>query len=135
MSKQLRCEIKFWVSGLRRFNSQPIWHRPSAVRIVYSDASDTGYGGYIVEHGPHVAHGQWTQEEAKLSSTFRELKAVRLVLESVADRLQGARVRWFTDNQNVVRILEVGSRKFDLQDEVVKVFNLTIQYQVHLEPS
>ena len=89
----------------------------------------------MVEHGPHVAHGQWTQEEAKLSSTLRELKAVRLVLESVADRLQGARVRWFTDNQNVVRILEVGSRKFDLQQEVVKVFNLTLQHQVHLEPS
>ena len=82
-----------------------------------------------------MAHGQWTQEEAKLSATFRELKAVRLVLESVADRLQGARVRWFTGNENVVRILEVGSRKFDLQEEVVKVFNLTLQYQVHLEPS
>ena len=135
VNEQAKCEIEFWISGLRNFNSQPIWHRPSAVRIVYSDASDTGYGGYMVEHGPHVAHGQWTQEEAKLSSTLRELKAVRLVLESVADKLQGARVRWFTDNQNVVRILEVGSRKYDLQEEVVRVFNLTLQYQIHLEPS
>ena len=38
VNEQAKCEIKFWVSGLRRFNSQPIWHRPSAVRIVYSDA-------------------------------------------------------------------------------------------------
>ena len=27
------------------------------MRVVYSDASDTGYGGYVVEHGPCVAYG------------------------------------------------------------------------------
>ena len=133
--EQAKCEIEFWISGLRKFNSHPIWHRPSAVRIAFSDASDTGYGGYMVEHGPHVAHAQWTREEAKLSSALHKLKAVRLVLESVADRLQGARVRWLTDNQNVVRNLEVGSRKCDLWEGVVRVFNLTLQYQIHLEPS
>ena len=31
-----------------------IWHGPSAVRCVHSDASDVGNGGYIVEHGMHV---------------------------------------------------------------------------------
>ena len=76
LNEEVKREIEFWVSGLKMFNSQPIWHRPSAVRIVYSDASDTGYGGYVVEHGPYIAHGQWTEEEAKSSSTHRELKAV-----------------------------------------------------------
>ena len=57
------------------------------------------------------------------------------MLESVASRLQGTKVRWFTDNQNVVRILEVGSRKSNLQQEVVSVFNLAMQHQIHLEPS
>ena len=46
-----------------------IWHSPSALRLVYSDASATGYGGYIVEHDPKIAHGQWSQEEAVQSST------------------------------------------------------------------
>ena len=53
---------------------------PSAVRVVYSDASDTGYGGYVVEHGPCVAYGQWTTHEAHQSSTWRELTAVLRVL-------------------------------------------------------
>ena len=39
---------------------------PSAVRI---DASNTGYGGYMVEHGIHVAQGNWLEHEAKQSST------------------------------------------------------------------
>ena len=46
------------------------------MRVVYSDVSDAGYGGFVVEHGPHVANGQWSDVEAKLSFTWRELEAV-----------------------------------------------------------
>ena len=69
-------------------------------------------------------------EETKQSSTFRELNAVRVVLESNADKLLNARVCWFSDNQNVVRILEVGSRKPYLQEEVPKEFNLSVRHQI-----
>lgn len=46
------------------YSAQPIWCSPSVVRVVYSDASDTGYGGYVVEHSPCTAYGQWTEQEA-----------------------------------------------------------------------
>ena len=49
---------------LLSFNGQSIWPRPSAVRFAYSDASGTGYGGYIVEHGNLVANGQWSEDDA-----------------------------------------------------------------------
>ena len=65
----------------------------------------------MVEHGSCVSYGQWTPAEAGLSSTWRELSAVWFVLSSVAEKLANCRVRWFTDNQNVVRILRVGSKK------------------------
>ena len=45
----------FWFSNLDQCNGRPIWFKSSIVRIAYSDASDTGYGGYIVELGPQVA--------------------------------------------------------------------------------
>ena len=51
------------------YNCQPIWQSPSAVRVVYADASDTGYGGYVIEHGDCVTYGQWTEHEAQQSST------------------------------------------------------------------
>ena len=62
---------------------------PAAVRVVYSDASSTGYGGYLVEHGNHVAHGQWNEQEKGKSSTWRELAAVDRVLRAVSGLLKG----------------------------------------------
>ena len=127
-------ELRFWAACIGDYNSQPIWHSPSAMRVVYSDASDTGYGGYIVEHGPCVAYGQWTADEAEQSSTWRELTAVWRVISAVASKLVNMRVRWFTDNQNVARILQVGSKKPQLHAIAVKVFSLSVQYQIRLEP-
>ena len=134
VSPQARMELEFWVNCLHHYSSQPIWHSPSAVRVVYSDASDTGYGGYTVEHGVHVAQGSWSPEEAIQSSTWRELVAVSRVLISIASKLRNMRVRWFSDNQNVVRILQVGSRKPHLQEQAMKVFETCISYQIRLEP-
>ena len=108
-------ELQFWDQEIAKFNGQNIWHNPSAIRMVYSDASDIGYGGYMVEHGCHIAHGQWATDEAGRSSTWRELRAVRLVLEQLVSKLANERVCWFTDNQNVARILLVGSRMTELQ--------------------
>ena len=58
VTNEARDKLLLWVDCLQEYNSQPIWHSPSAVRCVYSrDASDTGYGGYTVEHGMHIAQG------------------------------------------------------------------------------
>ena len=66
-------ELRFWIKEIVKFNGHQIWPKPSAVRVVYSDASNTGYGGYIAEHGNMVANGQWSEEETKQSSTWRGL--------------------------------------------------------------
>ena len=41
--------------------------------------SATGYGGYMVEHENLVANGLWSPDEAGLSSTWRELRAVKIL--------------------------------------------------------
>ena len=102
ISPEARHELIFWFDNLNYLNGQGIWHTPSALRVVYSDASNTGYA---VEHGFHMAQGLWTQDEATSSSTWRELKAVRMVLESLVEKLT---------NQNVAQILQNGSKKQDL---------------------
>ena len=93
--------LEFWHSEISSFNGQHIWPKPSAVRVVYSDASATGYGGYMVEHGSLIANGQWSPDEVAKNSTWRELQAVRLALEPFQKKLRNERIRWFSDNQNV----------------------------------
>ena len=127
-------ELQFWLYNIHKYNGQNIWHSPAAVRLVYSDASSTGYGGYTVQHGPQVAHGLWSKEEALQSSTWRELCGVHRVLESLAVKLKGERLRWFSDNQNVVRILLTGSRQPPLHAIALNIFTLCLSHQIHLEP-
>lgn len=107
ISTEAREELQFWLNQIDNINGQGIWHSPSAMRVVYSDASDSGYGGFTVEQEYHVAHGRWSKEETTQSSTWRELRAVRMVLESLVPKLRNERIKWLSDNQNVVRILGV----------------------------
>lgn len=50
LSPEAMEELTFWCSSLIDYNAQSIWHSPSAVRVVYSDGSEAGCGGFV-EHG------------------------------------------------------------------------------------
>ena len=56
------------------------------------------------------------------------------VLQSLAQKLSGERIHWFTDNQNVVSILLYGSKKPLLQKESLKIFQASLVHQIKLEP-
>ena len=75
-------EVKFWFTKFVKFDGQRIWPKPSAVKVVYSDASCTRCDGYIMELGHLVASGMWSNDKAKDSSIWHELRAVRMVLRS-----------------------------------------------------
>ena len=53
---------------------------------------------------------------------------------AIAVKLANAHVRWFTDNQNVARILKVSSKKQQLYAIALKVFSLVVQHHISLEP-
>ena len=76
--------------------------------------------------------GSWSLEEMGRSSTFRELRATRLVLESLAPHLKGSEVLHRTDNKNTEIILSIGSRKADLHDEAVSIYKLCRAYDIRL---
>ena len=76
----------------------------SCVGVVYSDASDTGFGGYLVKCGKHEVAGSWDIHQLSFSCTLKELLAVKYVLISLIDKLSGFSVKWFTDNKNVARV-------------------------------
>ena len=58
-----------------------------------------------------ISHKLWSVEEAQKSSSYKEFKAVSLSLESFLLLLKGDTIKWYTDNQSVSRIVEVGGMK------------------------
>ena len=104
ISFDLKAELLFWRSNLSRCNGLSMTINTQVNKIVYSDASETGYGGYIVHiFDEIIAKGQFNPEEKGTSSTYRELLAVKHILESFKSHLENQRVQWFSDNLNVTR--------------------------------
>ena len=64
---EAKSKMLFWQNKINVFNGQDLRPKPSAIRVVYSDVSNMGYGGYTVEHGGKTANGQWSKEEAAQS--------------------------------------------------------------------
>ena len=93
----------------------------------------TGYGGYIVEHGNLVANGQWSSGDADKSSAWQELRAVRLVLDAFQKKLINERIRWYSDNQNVVRIVQYGGRQAALQSGALSIFVSCLRNNIRIE--
>jgi len=128
-----RQELVVWRKQIDHINGQEIWHSLSAARVVYSDTSDIGMG---ILCGAWVLCGIWglVRRRKKKSSTWRELWAARMVLESLLPKLKNERIRWFSDKQNVVRILEIGSKNSPLQQEALAVFSMVARNLIHIEP-
>ncbi|KAL5020676.1 hypothetical protein ScPMuIL_002241, partial [Solemya velum] len=126
-------QLQFWKNHLSQLNHCPIQFKPHSFKVVYSDASNSGYGGYSVESPKGVAHGLWTEEEANKSSTWKELAAVDRTLCSLISHLENSNVKWFTDNQNVVQIVSKGSMKSELQDVALSIYNTCIEHKVSLD--
>ena len=56
------------------------------------------------------------------------------MLEALECKLSILMVCWFSDNQNVVRIILVGRRNVKLQEEAVKVFEISLKYSIKIDP-
>ncbi len=81
--------------------------------MVYSDASSTAGAAFMVKvNGSEFT--RWNTEESVRSSTWRELIAVEVALDTYWHILYENNVKWYTDSTNVVNILRKESMKMDL---------------------
>ena len=83
ISQESQAEVQFWWVNFDT-GGYPIWFPSPKVEVfTYSDASGQGWGGFAVQLSDKVAKGSWSCEESGKSSMFREVTAVRHVLESL----------------------------------------------------
>ncbi|KAI8487268.1 hypothetical protein Bbelb_350660 [Branchiostoma belcheri] len=65
-----------------------------AVRLVYTDATSTGFGGYVVKLEHRFAQGTWTESERRQSSTWRELQVNDLLADAPLPAYLGRMPTW-----------------------------------------
>ena len=126
-------ELKFWLTHLRSLNGFTIRSRLAPSLTIYSDASDTGYGGHVEGRSLQV-QGNSTLTEQRKSSTWRELAAVRNVLSQLTLTVSGKNVKWYSDNSNVPIIMQCGSPKSDLHKLAVQIFDMAKELSCVLLP-
>ena len=128
-------EIQFWIDNFAELVEQPMWHSSPCVDVIsYSDASSSGWAGYVVQLGSLVARGEWDDQDFLQSSTYRELKAVRLTLESFACHLMSKECKHRSDNQGAISIMCIGNSKEHLQCEATKIYVICRKYGINLFP-
>ena len=106
LSEESADQLMLWKKTLHSINSRRFTEVHKTSKIMVSDASITGFGSYEENTVNRVVHGVWTQEESTRSSTWRVLCAVQRSLKDMKDILENQRVKWFTGNQNVCRIVQ-----------------------------
>lgn len=115
-------ELIFWLESVEKLNGMKLVNIFESSVTMFTDASKTGYGGYMHGNSQNGVYGQWTCSEMQESSTWRELEAVNRVLHDYEKCLEGHCVNWYTDNTNVVKIVEKGSMKPMLQKKAIDIF-------------
>ena len=63
VSPEIRNERSFWLNNIDAINGMVMSPKSSAVGVVYSDARDSGFGGYFVQCGLVLVSGVWSHEE------------------------------------------------------------------------
>ena len=109
ISSSWMIELKFWYLNIDCFNGYSIRPPPTSSFVIFTDASEVGFGGFSSNLSVSSVSVMWLADDKGQSSTYRELKAIYYVLASYAKELEKRKVQVFTDNHNAARFFLVGS--------------------------
>ena len=135
ISPKAIAELTFWENNIEYVNGFTFKHAPTTSKIVFTDAAGTGWGGFTLFRLEElICSGKFNAFEQQQSSTYRELLAVKLVLQSYGQILANQSIQVNVDNFSASRILSVGSRKTNLQNLAIDIFYHCMKYNVKLIP-
>ena len=135
ISEDCRNELRFWLENIIPSNGYSIKRNHPTSQIIFSDASDHAYSGYMLHRlGEIICQSRFSRDQIGTSSTNRELLAIKNCLQSFASHIRHEAVEIRTDNKNAARIIEKGSRRPHLQDLAVHIFEICTQNDILLHP-
>ena len=137
----VRNEIEFWMLNIRKLNGYAINPSLSVLEtrleiLVVSDASHDGAFGYMFGSQYEVIlRRSFSDEEKKMSSTYRELVALHNIYsdEATMMKMRGKRVVHITDNMAVSSIFYNGSKHNHLLEMALEIYVKCHEFDVHLD--
>jgi hypothetical protein len=126
-------ELQFWLKNLNCAIRLPLVNDLTRETIiVYSDASSTGCGAFVLgDKNTEMVH-HWTESERNTSSTWRELQTVVLFLGLHALKFKGKAIKWYTDNQGVPRIVHKGSMVQALNLGALEILQCCLTHDIQI---
>jgi hypothetical protein len=97
-----------------------------------TDASLTGYGGYIVEG--YMVTGKWKEEEQKEHINLLELRTVEIVIKKLSNQIKGKNLHISIDNTVAASYLKKGYGKVEnLNKTANNIWDWCQKYNVTIE--
>jgi hypothetical protein len=119
LSDETRQDLRWWLGNLHQVEQYLI--EPRIALIIYTDASNLGWGAYVRETGVR-AGSRWTGLEAAQHINVLELLAMRLALQAFADGCSNIHVRLMTDNTTAMACINnQGSTKSQQCHRMAKI--------------
>ena len=132
ITRQLKRDLEWWRAVPSAQNGRPIF---GPVETAYLHVDSSGYAWGAVLNDSLEAKGFWAYKDREEHITYKELKAVRLAIESFLPHVRNRRVLLHEDNQAVVRILTtLTSRSPLLMNELRKFWYLTDVNNISVRP-
>ena len=134
----VRKELLFWKRHIKLDNGQALFESPAAGSVsltTFSDASDVGCATVLTpcpQRSKLIVNRMFDAEEAASSSTEREMLAVLHGLTQFRKILTGTSLNWYTDAQNVARIVRRGSPKLYLANLALAIYHVTRRNRINL---
>lgn len=116
-------EIIFWRDNITSLNKKYIKNNVELQFSIFSDASDSGIGGFLRERNVSC-YKHFQIDEREKSSTWRELEGIRFSLESFSIFIRNSRVVCYTDNMAASHIVKCGSSKEHLHCLALRIYEL-----------
>ena len=126
-------ELLFCRNNVRNINFRLLANYSPPTVILYYYASNVACGAYSAEDMNNIFHKMWSENEKSKSSTWREMKAIEQALITFKEVNKYKNIKWYTDNQNCVKIVRSGSMKEQLQKLTFSIFSLCLQRCIYID--
>ena len=134
-------EARFWeemIGTVKGVEIAPSKVPARLVQVMGADTGDMATGGYLLDHnGNQLLEVVVPLEagESTWSSTKREVRGLRRVMEAMEGKVERPIVQPLMDTQCGVRALVRGSTNPEIHEEAVEVMKLAMRMQVRLRPA